>query len=211
MQYQWLNQKNNKKLILFFNGWGMNLTPIQHLKYDDFDILTISDYRDFNFNINQFDFSKYDEKYLICWSMGVYVCNLFYDILKDFNKKIAIAGTLKIIDNQFGIPEKIYNITIKFFSAESVAKFIKNMFDNLTVPEITITKSTDELKEELIAIKNLKIEKELNFNKAIIPINDVIIPSKNQLNYWLNKTEIVKVNTPHYPFHIYKTWQEIIC
>ena len=76
MQYFWLNQKKeNKKLILFFNGWGMNEAPVNHLKNDDFDVLILFDYRNFDFDFNQFDFSKYEKKYLICWSMGV--CRLF--------------------------------------------------------------------------------------------------------------------------------------
>ena len=51
MQHFWLNkQENNKKLIVFFNGWGMNETPIQHLKTDDFDILMLNDYRNLEFD-----------------------------------------------------------------------------------------------------------------------------------------------------------------
>ena len=89
MQHFWLNKKENKKLIIFFNGWGMNETPVSHLNYDDFDVLMISDYRDLNFDFNQFDFSVYDEKYLICWSMGVYAASLFKQNFVDFNKKIV--------------------------------------------------------------------------------------------------------------------------
>jgi len=59
MQYFWLNKKENKKLIVFFNGWGMNETPVQHLAYNDFDVLILYDYRNLNFDLSQFDFSSY--------------------------------------------------------------------------------------------------------------------------------------------------------
>jgi len=80
MQFKWLNKNNNKNLIVFFNGWGMNETPVSHLKNNDFDVLMIYDYRDFDFDFKQFDFEKYDRKYLVCWSMGVYAANLFKEI-----------------------------------------------------------------------------------------------------------------------------------
>ena len=159
MQYFWLNQKaENKKLILFFNGWAMNETPVKHLKIEDFDVLVLFDYRNLDFDLSQFDFSKYSEKYLVCWSMGVYACNLFKTELQDFNKKIAINGTTKIIDDNFGIPEKIYKITVKLLNEDSCDKFIKNMFDNGKLnPNITITRDLAELKEELISIQKIEL------------------------------------------------------
>ena len=214
MQYFWLNKKEeNKKLILFFNGWAMNETVVNHLKNDDFDILILFDYRDLNFNLSQFDFKKYDKKYLICWSMGVYVSNLFKKELNDFNKKIAINGTNKIIDNSFGIPEKIYKITVKLLNEDSFDKFIKNMFNNGKLnPNVTITRTLAELKEELISIQKIKISEELDFDCAIISSDDKIVPSKNQLNFWENKqTEIKKINSTHCPFEIYSSWIDLLC
>ncbi|MBQ7287984.1 MAG: DUF452 family protein [Candidatus Gastranaerophilales bacterium] len=213
MQYFWLNKKDeNKKLILFFNGWAMNETPVQHLKNDDFDVLVLFDYRDVDFNLAQFNFSKYDEKYLVCWSMGVYVANLFKKDLFDFDKKIAINGTTSIIDDNFGIPEKIYKITVKLMNEDSCDKFIKNMFDNGKLnPNITITRSLAELKEELISIQKIELKEELAFDKAIISELDRIVPTKNQLNFWQNKTKIEKINSTHCPFEIYSKWTDLIC
>ena len=70
MQYFWLNKKEeNKKLILLFNGWAMNETPFKHIDCQDFDVLILFDYRNVNFDLSQFNFLKYEKKYLICWSM----------------------------------------------------------------------------------------------------------------------------------------------
>ncbi len=212
MQFKWLKKDNNKKLIVFFNGWGMNETPVQHLNSEDFDILMLYDYRDVDFDLKQFDFEKYDEKYLVCWSMGVYSANLFKDELQDFNKKIAINGTNKVIDDDFGIPKKIYKVTVKFLNADSLDKLIKNMFDGGKLnPNITITRSLEELKDELISIQNIKLDDELKFDKAIISSNDRIIPTKNRLNFWQNKAEYKLINSTHCPFDTLNSWRDIIC
>ncbi len=213
MQHFWLNNKpQNKNLILFFNGWAMNETPVKHLDCSDYDVLVVYDYRNLDFDFTQFDFSKYEKQYLICWSMGVYCANLFKKTLKNFDKKIAINGTQKIIDDNFGIPSKIYKITTKFLNEDSKDKFIKNMFDNGKInPNITITRNLNELKEELIAIQNIKLTDELNFDLAIISKNDRIIPTKNQLNFWQNKALIKEINSTHCPFEIYNSWQDLLC
>ena len=213
MQYIWLNKKNeNKELILFFNGWAMNETPVKHLDCAKFDILILFDYRDINFNLAQFDFSKYEKKYLICWSMGVYASSLFIDKLNDFDKKIAINGTTKIIDDTYGIPVKVYKITLKLLNEDSCDKFIKNMFDNGKLnPNITITRTLEELKEELISIQNFKLKNELKFDCAIISSNDRIVPTKNQLAFWNDKTKIIEIDSTHCPFEKFTSWMELLC
>jgi len=132
--------------------------------------------------------------------------------LISFDKKIAINGTTKIISNDFGIPEKIYKITVKLLNEDSCDKFIKNMFDNGKLnPNITITRSLNELKEELISIQNTALKEELSFDFAIISNKDKIVPSQNQINFWKNKTKIIEINSTHCPFEIYSTWSELLC
>lgn len=218
MKHFWLNKKDeNKKLILFLSGWGMNQTPFEHLNCGTFDVLILFNYTDLNFDFSKFDLAKYEEKYLICWSMGVFVSGYFREIFADFNKKIAINGTLKMIDDLYGIQKKIYDITIKLFSEKTRQKFIENMFKEGKIPQnITITRSDEDLKRELIALKNLE-ERELFFDKAIISRNDKIVKLQNQLNFWekqkLNnkKLEIQEINSAHCPFGGYLTWAELLC
>ena len=70
MKSLWLNKKNNKNIIVFFNGWGMNETIVSHIDYNKNDVLMFCDYR--NLDIETFDFSQYENKFLVAWSMGVY-------------------------------------------------------------------------------------------------------------------------------------------
>jgi len=212
MEHLWLNKKDNDKLILIFNGWGMNETPYKHLSFGDYDILLLSDYRNLDFDLGYFNLNKYSEKYLLCWSMGVYVSGIFKKHINNFDKKIAINGTGSIVDNNYGIPEKIYNATIKFLNEDTKDKFIKNMFDGGKLnPEIIITRDLEGLKEELISIKNLKIETSIDFDKVIVSKFDKIIPPKNQISYWKNKAYTVEIPSTHCPFQEYKSFEEIIC
>lgn len=212
MQHFWLNKKENKKLIVFFNGWGMNETAVQHLNCDDFDVLMISDYRDLNFDFNQFNFSTYNEKYLICWSMGVYAASLFKQNFVDFNKKIAINGTTKMIDDKNGIPERIYEVTVRLLDDNSCEKFITNMFEGGKLNQnVKITKTLPELKEELIAIQKIKLKEEMTFDCAIISKKDRVVPTKNLVHYWENRAPIKEINSTHCPFEIYSNWSELLC
>ena len=39
MKYEWLNKCENKNLIVFFNGWGMDSNAVSNLNFGNYDIL----------------------------------------------------------------------------------------------------------------------------------------------------------------------------
>ena len=208
MKYKWLNKSNNKKLIVFFNGWGMDEKVVSHLSFNDFDVLMFYNYTDTD--KSDFDFSNYEYKILLAWSMGVYVSNIYYETFKGFDKYIAINGTQKPIDDDYGIPEVVYNLTAENFNEFSKEKFIKKITTHVDLKKYT-TRSTEELKSELIAIRDLKPEKYLKFNKAVISTKDRIMPYKNQLRFWCEKDiEITELDAPHYIFNFYTKWEELL-
>lgn len=208
MQYKWLNKQNNKQLIVFFNGWGMDEKIVSHLEFDNYDVLTFHDYR--NFEKIDFDFSSYDEKVLIAWSMGVYVCNYFYEQFKNFDKFIAVNGTQKPIDDNYGIPKMIYNLTVDNFNELSCSKFMKKISTTVNLKDYC-SRNLDELKQELISIRDLKSETLFDFNKAILSEKDRIFPYKNMLNFWKEKNiEIVELEAGHYIFDMYKSWSDLL-
>lgn len=188
------------KLIIFFNGWGMDEKIVSHLDMGDYDLLILYDYRDLDVDFPSMD--KYNEKNIIGWSMGVMISTLF-DIE---GRRIAINGTPKPIDDKYGIPERIYKMTVRGFNEKSCQKFMERMFD--TTPPIknfsnrTLESQKEEL-ENLIGIEGRYI----SFDKQIVSDNDNIIPTKNQLNYWKNPAII---EGGHCPFFRYKKWSEIL-
>ena len=207
MKYQWLIKNNSKNLVVFFNGWGMDEKVVSHLSSEKFDVLMFYDYR--SFEIEKFDFSKYGKKILVAWSMGVYVCNKF-DVFKSFDKFIAINGTQKPIDDDFGIPPLIYSLTVDNFNELSCGKFMKKITSKIDLREYC-SRSVDDLKQELISIRDLIVENYIGFNKAIISSKDRIIPSKNQIKYWQKENVLFEeIEGPHYIFDLYKKWDEIV-
>lgn len=208
MQYKWLNKQNNKKLIVFFNGWGMDEKIVSHLQFDNYDVLTFHDYR--TFKKIDFDFSSYEEKVLIAWSMGVYVCNYFYEQFKNFDKFIAVNGTQKPIDDNYGIPKMIYNLTVDNFNELSCSKFMKKISTTVNLKDYC-SRNLDELKQELISIRDLKSETLFDFNKAILSEKDRIFPYKNMLNFWNEQNAaIVNIAAGHYIFDMYKSWSDLL-
>ncbi|MBQ8887564.1 MAG: DUF452 family protein [Candidatus Gastranaerophilales bacterium] len=208
MQYKWLNKKENKNLIVFFNGWGMDEKVVEHLNFANYDVLTFYDYR--SLEIDDFDFSNYENKVLIAWSMGVYVCNYFYEQFKNFDKFVAINGTQKPIDENYGIPPVIYNLTVDNFNELSCSKFMKKISTTVDLKEYS-SRTLEALKQELISIRDLKVEKLFNFDKAILSTKDRIFPIKNMKNYWNEKrVEIIEVEKAHYIFDSYKNWSDLI-
>ena len=229
MKYKWLNKKNNNKLIIFFNGWGMDECVVNHLLTEDYDILMFYDYNSLN---TDFDFKSidiYSQKYLIAWSMGVMIATLFNNV--NYDKKIAINGTFKPIDDNYGIPKRIYNLTLKNFSQKGAEKFIKNMFDNSFLPHpdpllkkrgesseiesefnfsnflLQLNRDFENQKSELEALTHYEANPNFKYDKVILSSNDKIIPTKNQAAFWNIKPN---VEGGHAPFFNFSKWSDLL-
>lgn len=211
MKNFWLNKNNNKKLVVFFSGWGMDEKSVQHIICDDFDVLSFFDYRNLKIDEKIFDqINSYPEVYISAWSMGVMVSAIFEARICNVASKIAIAGTLFPIDDKYGIPNKIYDLTLNNFNDLSKRKFLRKMF---AVDETKfINRNTCELKDELVALKNMKISSDIFFDKAFVPLQDKIIPVQNQFAFWHTRpqTKIIEINCGHYPFFKLKSWMDIL-
>ena len=203
MKYKWLNHKNNQKLIVFFNGWGMDECVVNHLLFDDYDVLMFYDYNTIETDFNLEILNSYSKKYLIAWSMGVMTATLF-DI--DYTSKTAINGTLNPIDDKFGIPNRIYNLTLKGFSPKGAEKFIKTMYKEPS-EYIYPKREFKNQKSELEALIHYQANQEFKYNRVIISSEDKIIPTKNQCAFWG-----IEPNTDsgHAPFNCFKKWSELL-
>lgn len=206
MKYKWLNKKNNNKIIIFFNGWGMDEVIVSNLECGEFDVVILYDYNNLDIDL---DIHEYKEKHIIAWSMGVMIGTLFE--FKNVKTKTALCGTPKPIDNDYGIPDRIYNLTIKRFSEKSVSKFMERMFISKPNMMSFSNRDLENMKTELIKMLSYKSNENYQYTKAIIPDKDLIIPTKNQKNYWeKTDTNIVEIKSGHSPFENYKCWSDII-
>ncbi len=204
MKYKWLNQKNNQKLIIFFNGWGMDECVVNHLSLEDYDVLMFYDYNSLE---TDFDFDKlniFPQKYLVAWSMGVMIATLF-DI--DYVSKTAINGTLKPVDDRFGIPNKIYDLTLRGFSSEGAERFIKSMYSDIPDDIYPPNREFENQKTELEALTHYEANQDFKYDRVIISSKDRIIPTKNQCAFWGAEPN---TESGHAPFNLYKKWSDLL-
>lgn len=215
-----LNNQNNKKIIVFFAGWSFDEKPFAKLSYEDFDILFIFDYNNLDIPNELKKLQNYEQKYLICWSMGVFAAYQLRDLFTNFDYKIAINGTVTPVDNNYGIPVKMFELTLKHASTGLKGKFYQNVFNNSeefdkysqTPVQRTIENRVSELENLYNIIKttdNTKYEKFYDY--AIVSDFDKIIPPKNQIaSHEKNNVPIIKIPFGHFPFYNFKSWSEII-
>ncbi len=215
MQSHWLNKQNNNKIIIFFTGWSFDYMPFEFLNCEDFDVLIIYDYNDLGLP----QIPEYKEYFLISWSMGVYTSYLLKDKLPKFTKKIAINGTPFPVNDEYGIPLKPFILTLRHAKTGLEGKFYQNIFNseeeyaryNKTQVERTIENRVSELNNLYSKIKTTNISYQNYFDTAIISNNDKIIPTKNQMNFWKGKADIKTVESGHFLYYNFTSWNEILC
>lgn len=203
MKYKWLNRGVNNKLIVFFNGWGMDECVVNHLLPENYDVLMFYDYNTLKTDFDFESLNIYAQKHLVAWSMGVMIATLF-DI--DYVSKTAVNGTLKPIDDNYGITKRIYNLTLKGFSPKGAERFIKNMYNEnceLPIPNREFANQ----KTELEALTHYKANENFKYNRIFLSSNDKIIPTKNQSAFWGIEPNL---NSGHAPFNLFKKWSELL-
>ena len=152
--------------------------------------------------------------------MGVFVANLFKNLFSDFEYKMAINGTISPVDNKFGIPIKMFELTLKHAKIGLEGKFYKNVFQteeefqeySKTPVGRTIENRVSELENLYTEIKNHKeLEIQQFYDFAIVSDFDKIIPPKNQIaSHNQNKVRVLRLPYGHFPFYHYSKWNEIL-
>lgn len=214
MRIEWLNKNNTDRVVVFFNGWGMDAQVVRHLKADC-DVLVCYDYRELRESFP--DIRKYKEIYVIAWSMGVWAAA---QVLPPLNypvkKYIALNGTERPVDDCFGIPVKVYELTEKGMNERGREKFFMRMLDTPEEKECFNAarplRRLEEQCEELCKIhkQSLEAQQILPWNKVYISEKDVIFPVENQCNWWTQRGMAIDLLPGnHYPFCHFSSWREI--
>ncbi len=220
MKSVWLNKKNNKNIIIFFAGWSFDETPFKHLDCDDNDVLIIYDYNTLLIPEELNDLSTYENKTLIAWSMGVFVACKLKDLFTDFDNKIAINGTTSPVDDTYGIPIRMFELTLKHAQKGLEGKFYQNLFITedeynlyLSNPvQRSIENRVSELENLYTLIKNKNNLDCIKFyDFAVVSEYDKIIPPKNQIEcHKKNRTDYITISNGHHIYYQFASWEEII-
>lgn len=197
MKQYFVKHNDNKSLILFFSGWGMDENTLCIVQ-KDYDTSICFDYTDMTFEKSQYE--NYEVIDVYGWSMGVWAASyVLQNCDLPIRKRIAINGTIFPIEAQKGINPTIFQKTIDSLSEQSLLKFNKRMCGDKIGFELfennASHRSIESLKSELISIQ-LNIRKSsvptFHWDKAIIGSRDLIFQPENQKKAWENtKYEIV--------------------
>ena len=199
------------RLILFFNGWGMDESVVENIKSSkDIEIKIIN----FPYEIKDLESSIYHEVIMVGWSFGCYYLTKW--VLEnrkkiDFSKVkkiVAINGNGEII-GKYGITPKIFEFTLSTLTPDSLIKFYQNMEidERFTIPE----KEFEDIFEELEYFKNNYIPLENIFDEIIIGKRDKVVPAIRQKKYCEDKNiEYKELEIGHYPFDFIKSWSDLI-
>lgn len=214
MRIEWLNKKSSDRVILFFNGWGMDAGIVSNLTAVS-DVLMFYDYRTLSY-ASLPALEHYREIYVVAWSMGVWAASC---VVPKLNIKphlsVALNGTELPVDDCYGIPFKIYELTEKGMNERGREKFFLRMFadrqEGLFFREQKTGRELPEQCEELLFIRKQCIggENRHKWDKVYVSEKDVIFPVENQVNWWKGKVTVTTLRGGHYPFSHFKNWEEI--
>ncbi len=218
MKTLWLHRSNRNALLVFCNGWGMDGRPFVPLQAQGVDVLMCYDYT--NLEVEE-DLSaviaSYAEVSLVGWSMGVWAGQcLFAASACQFQRRIAINGTLCPIHDRFGIPVEIFSSTLENFNEAARLKFYRRMCrERRTLetflahqPERGIDNQRLELRRLLQATDCLAADVSI-YTDIVIAARDFILPTANQERFW-HGHNIHTLDGSHFLFYGWENWDDIL-
>ncbi len=218
MKHHWLHKQQKSKLLFFCNGWGMDSEPVKHLVSESYDVLMFYDYSNLETAIDIAELiATYQATALISWSMGVWAGQQIFGGMRQLlSSSLALNGTLCPIDDTYGIPEKTVCATydrfdekqrLKFYfrmcrTRDLYKKFIKNQ------PKRSVANQKQEL-HSLLENAICSPQEKPVYKRALVAARDLIIPTKNQLQFWPEKI-VKRVDGSHFLFYAYSSWDELL-
>ncbi len=213
----------NPNLLVFFNGWGMTSAAVEHLVLPEgFDLMVVYDYR--TLSLLPLTTQNYSSYSIVAWSTGVWAAeqlnkNHFLPSAT-INKAIAIAGSPFIRHDSFGIPTKVFDLTLQNLTNTSRELFNRRMCGGKTLQHLyndLRSRTTEELREELTTVRQTELNRTnqnitLLWDGIIIAEKDKIIPAKN-LKQFAEQYHIpyqIIQQGQHYLFGEYTNWQQIL-
>jgi biotin synthesis protein BioG len=206
MKVFWHKKEENNRLLLLFNGWGFDQKIFQDADIPNHDIVSVHDYTDIK--PEQFDFTRlYLEVKIVAWSYGVFVADYFSENIFNVQKAVAVNGSTTPIDDNKGIPVKIFLATMQSFNERNREKFYIRITGGLTaykqIAKILPDRDVENQLNELKSLYELSLKERtngLNWDFAIVSTQDKIFPLANMKNAWGDKA--LTVEGEHFFHHI---------
>jgi len=203
---------SNKKLVLFFAGWGMDEHLFSGYARSGQDLIIAYDYSSLTLDENLL--RGYEEIQVFAWSMGVWAASQVLPKLQMQHYPIgtctAINGTPFPIDDSRGIPVQVFRATLNTLSEKTLDKFRLRMCGSREMLNHFLAKAPRRdiasLQKELTAIEEqvtVQSTTAFQWDEAYIGKDDRIFSLENQQRAWAH-TPHKFVDTAHYPEKLFK-------
>ncbi len=221
MRYTWTIRNKAENLILFFNGWGLDDHPFEHLGSNNFDVLMFYDYDTTSIpDQARAMLQPYKTFTVIGFSMGVWISQKALPQLPDTpNYALAINGTLNPIHDRYGIPPAIYGQQCDRFNTAAVQSFYDDLLATPAERERFLNhqpkRAWQDQHAELVRLRRLIEQDPLDrlsgqFDAALIGSQDKIISARNQLRFWKNQCTVHMLDSGHFPFYRWPSWEALL-
>jgi len=219
---RWIRRKGNDRLLLFFNGWGMDGNTAASLDANTppgfgRDVLLCYDYTVPGFPDGVADeIASYRERTLVAWSLGVRAAA--EACLEGIDRAVAVNGTLTPISADRGIAPEIFRATLEGWSEPNRERFYRRICGGAEqlgrframAPE----RSVEDQKAELAAIEERILQNPVTdaswqYTHAVIGGRDMIFPPAAQQAAWEGCERTVIADMQHVPFFILDSWEAL--
>ncbi len=220
---RWIQRKGHDRLLLFFNGWGMDGGIAEYLQSNTpadfrYDVLLCYDYRSLLMPQDVLEtIASYGERILVAWSLGVWAAQKAG--LSGIGRALAINGTLNPISSEEGISPAIFSQTLGNYNEENRTRFIRRMCGSSSLfhrfMAVSPERNALDQKEELASIQQHVEEDTLqqpsswSYTHALIGGRDMIFSPKAQKFAWRDLEYSISEDMPHFPFFSSTSWPEV--
>lgn len=221
MKLHWQVREQLPRLLLFFNGWGMDERLLGMIEPPaGRDLLAVCDYTDLQ-GVEELRaaVAHYPAAELVAWSMGVWAAATVFGGPAGvrFEKAVAVNGTGRPIDDVYGIPADLFHATLDGFSERARDSFFRRMCDGREacgefLPHAPL-RDVEDQRRELLALARQVAAAPVPpgpFTSAVVGTRDRIMPPENQARYWQGVVPCRMTRLPHLPFSLRTGWREIL-
>lgn len=216
------HQAGRDRLLIFFNGWGMDNALFQWWRGGDCDVLCAWDYTALT---PLPDLAGYREIRLVAWSLGVWAAAA--STMPVLAHATAVNGSLRPIDELFGIRPDIFQGTIDNWLDEQARERFRQRVAGpaakaraVEEPAAAAAAALERGRQALAQRDELQaLHKHISgrpapaniYDLAVIGGRDRIFPPGALRRFWASAG--VRVSewpaAPHYPFADVQSWQEL--
>ena len=200
-----IKASENKRLIIFFTGWSTDWHILEDIIIPEgYDLLCIWDYRTWDWSpLNKI----YEEIVIIAWSFGVVAAENLYHLIKiegNVTGLYAINGSRIPVDDDYGIPVRIFDSTLKTLDERNLKKFKIRIsggiekYNELKI-KLETESNIDSLKQELFHFSRLSHPQTFSthWDFAFISESDKIFPVENLKKSWWDTPVRILKNEEH--------------